>query len=136
MTPSFRPTQTIAALADRRSPNLMLLGLALVALLIAATMAVLLINERAQAIHEVQMQLKRRVTVLTDSAERAFEAVELEQHALIDQLQRAGMRTPEDFRRLMTGIEANEELIDRAANLPQLSAITLLDTKGAVIDSR
>jgi C4-dicarboxylate-specific signal transduction histidine kinase len=128
------PSELAAAPDDRHSPTFAALGLVVVGLLIAVTTAALLVNLRQEAITEVGNELIRHATVLADGTERALETVELGQNSLIDQVKRAGTRTPEDFRRFMSGPEAHQELVGLTRNLPQLASTATFDTKGMLIN--
>ena len=121
--------------APRGSPGRLLLasGLAFCLLVTAAT-GLLLSHLRDRALRDQTHQLGNLALVLADQAERSFEAVGLLQAALQERLRAEGLRTPEDFRTLMAGQRMQQRLQNRIRNLPQLDALTAIDTEGNLIN--
>ncbi|RYJ00296.1 MAG: hypothetical protein EON47_14250, partial [Acetobacteraceae bacterium] len=121
--------------APRGGPGRLLLasGLAFCLLVTAAT-GLLLAHLRDRALRDQTHQLGNLALVLADQAERSFEAVGLLQAALQERLKAEGLQTPEDFRSLMTGQRMQQRLQNRIRNLPQLDALTAIDTDGNLVN--
>jgi diguanylate cyclase (GGDEF)-like protein/PAS domain S-box-containing protein len=106
-----------------------MLGLA-----IATTVGLLVAHLHDYALVDAARELRTRSLLLAEQAERAFEAVELVQAAILERLQKDGIRTPEDFRQNSLGFAVHEELRNRAGTLPQLEAITVIDADGNLVN--
>jgi len=114
--------------------HIVLIAALLLGLAVAGATALLISHLRDRAVDDRRHELKTLALVLADQADRAFEAVELLQTGLIEKLRNAGMQTPDDFRRLMTGWAVHEDLRSRVRSLPQLDAITAIDTEGRLLN--
>ncbi len=128
----------LAALRPRHPParQRMWLVAGHVALAALATCITLLvvIHLRTRAIEEAGREMQSLAIVLADQADRAFEAVELVQGAILERLQTAGLRTADDFRRMMAGPEVHADLVSRIRSLPHLDAITAIAEDGTLIN--
>jgi diguanylate cyclase (GGDEF)-like protein len=102
--------------------------------LIAVTTGLQLTHLHGQALREAKHELRSLSLVLADQAERAFEAVDLMLTGIAEQQQSAEIRTPDDFRRSMSGFAVHDELRTRAGTLPQLDAITVIDSDGNLVN--
>jgi diguanylate cyclase (GGDEF)-like protein len=114
---------------------LLLVSQIALALVIAATTALLVVNLRQQALIDAEREQGNLSLILANHAERAFEAVELVQTAIQERLQNNGVRTPEAFRQVMSDPAVQEELHRRGSTLPQLDAIVISDADGNLINS-
>jgi diguanylate cyclase (GGDEF)-like protein len=124
----------------KRSPwatqaALMLAGQIAVGLMVAVTTFLLVMHLRDHAMHEAEQEQRRLSLILADQAERAFEAVELVQTALVKRLSHDGVTTPEAFRLAMSETFMHDELSGHGHMLPQLDAITIVDADGNLINS-
>ncbi|HEX3994244.1 MAG TPA: cache domain-containing protein, partial [Acetobacteraceae bacterium] len=120
----------------RGKPAAMLLaGQIAIGLAIAVTAGLLIMHLRHNALTQATLEQQRLSLILTDQAERALEAVELVQNGLVDQLQRDTVHTPAAFRQYMSGDLMQSELSSRGGMLPQLDAITIVDSHGNLINS-
>eukprot|EP01037_Dinobryon_pediforme_P013337 gene13336-13451_t len=117
-----------------RAKRLMLVSLAAVGVTLAVTTSTLLVYLYNRATAQSWQQLQSLSLVLADQAERAFDAVELVQTALIERLQSAGVRTQADFRAHLVGLDAFEDLRGRIRSLPQMDAITTIDAEGNLLN--
>jgi len=141
-TPGPRPTRSrpglragMPAAPGRAHPaRLVVVGALLLGLAVAGATTLLIGHLRERAIHETGQELKTLALVLSDQADRAFEAVTLLQTGLLDRLRQSGLDTAEDFRTLMSGRPVHEDLRSRVQNLPQLDAVTAIASDGRLIN--
>ena len=117
-----------------RSRRLLLLCLVGFGVSLAACAATLLVHLHQHAVAQTEQRLQSLSLVLADQAERAFEAVELVQTALSERVQNAGVRTADEFRTHMAGEAMFQDLRGRIKSLPQLDAITAIDSEGSLIN--
>jgi diguanylate cyclase (GGDEF)-like protein len=118
----------------RRSRRLFLLCLIVVGMSLAVCTGTLVMYLHRHALDQAEQRLQSLSLVLADQAERAFEAVELVQTALVERVQSAGVRSPAEFRNHMAGEAMFEDLRGRIKSLPQLDAITAIDSEGNLLN--
>ncbi len=104
------------------------------ALLVAVTVGVLVLQARERAMDEADRALRSLALILADQAERAFEAVDLAQTTFLEMVQSEGIATADAFRLRMSSQAVNRELTDHGLALPQLDVIGLVDADGKVIN--
>jgi diguanylate cyclase (GGDEF)-like protein len=109
-------------------------ALVVLGLLVAAATTALIVDQRQRALSSADRDLRRLSLTLAAEAERGLEAVDVVQNALLDRLRAAGLRTPDNLRSLMSGLQAHEELRGRQRTLSQLDAITAIDADGNLIN--
>lgn len=112
----------------------LLLLIAALGVVIAAGTGLLLANLRERALQDVGRTLQADALILADQAERAFEAVEVMQAAMIERLEAAGVSNPSEFRQEMAGREVHDVMRARISALPQLDAITAIAEDGTLIN--
>ena len=111
-----------------------LLGSLVAAGLVVACGTLLLVDHlRQRVLAEASREMQSLALVLAHQAEASFEAVELVQTGLLERLEDA-LRTPDDFRRLMSGRAVYEDLRSRSRSLRQLDAITAIDAEGNLLN--
>ena len=125
MSPSGASFRTIA---------LLLAGLIVLGIIIATTTGFLIMRLREAALTQADHEHRSLALVLANQAERAFEAVELVQSAILAQFQSEDLQTPEGFRQRMSGSAVQEELRRRSSLLPQIDAIAISDSVGNVVN--
>jgi diguanylate cyclase (GGDEF)-like protein len=103
-------------------------------ILLSATAGLLAYQLYDHAMTEAKRTLQTLALVLSEQASRSFDAVQLVQDGIIDQLERAGVETPDQFREQMSGRAVHDELKERIKGLPELAAITAIDTAGTLIN--
>ena len=103
-------------------------------LLVAGTTGLLLMQSRQQALAAARHELQSLALTLADQAERAFDAVDLLQTTFIEMTRVENIKTPEEFRRLMSGPEVNAQLIEHGRMLPQLDTVALVGADGRFIN--
>ncbi|WP_158932971.1 ATP-binding protein [Acidisphaera sp. S103] len=104
-------------------------------LLVLAATAFALWDGRRTTIHEYQDRQTRLGNVLAAQAERSLQAIDLVVVATVDQIQAAGIETDDDLRRQMGSEQVHTELGWKLRNLPQLEALTVLDSHGRVVNT-
>ncbi len=114
---------------------LLLAGQVALGLVIAASTALLIVHLHAQALAQADHEQSSLALVLTNQAERAFEAIELVQTAIVDRVHSDNISTPTAFREQMSTTHVHEQLRRRGIALPQLDAISISDAKGNLINS-
>ncbi len=103
-------------------------------LLVATTTSMLVWQSRQQAMMASRHELEGLALTLADQAERAFDAVDLLGTTFIEMTRANSIKTPEEFRHLMSSQEVNAQLIEHARMLPQLETIALVDADGHFIN--
>ncbi len=116
------------------SVSKLLLSQIVLGLLVAITTGMLVWQSRQQALMASRHELQGLALTLSDQAERAFDAVDLLGTTFIEMTRANRIKTPEEFRRLMSTPEVNAQLIEHARMLPQLETIALVDADGTFIN--
>jgi diguanylate cyclase (GGDEF)-like protein len=117
----------------RLSRRIIILGIVLVAVIIAAT-GIMLLNLRDRELAESKHELKSITFVLAEQIDRSFQSMELIQTAVIERMQRLGIASAEDYERQMSGRDTYQHLKDQISGLPYVDALALLDTEGKLIN--
>ncbi|MEA2729597.1 MAG: two-component system, sensor histidine kinase [Acetobacteraceae bacterium] len=108
--------------------------LCLILMLLAATASALWEGRRG-AIHEFQDRETRLGIVLAEQTQRTLQAADLVIAATVEQIQASGVNTDDDLRRQMTNEGTHIELGQKLRNLPQLEALTILDSNGQTVNT-
>jgi signal transduction histidine kinase len=106
-----------------------MLGFAMLALT-----TVMVLQGRATALTTSRERLQTLSLALAEQAGRTLDSVMLLQEGLIERALSQGLRTPDDFRAVMSGFAVHEEMRQRALDLPVLDAITAIDAEGRLIN--
>lgn len=117
-----------------RPGTLLLTVLIILEAAIATTAGVLVKDLREAALTHADRIHRNLALVLADHTERAFEAVELVQTAILQQFLGSGLRTPDQFRERLSGSVVHDDLQRRSALLPQIDAFAISDSIGDVIN--
>jgi signal transduction histidine kinase/CheY-like chemotaxis protein/HPt (histidine-containing phosphotransfer) domain-containing protein len=104
-------------------------------LLVVAATAFALWDGRRTTIHEYQDRQVRLGNVLSAQVERSLQAVDLVVAATIEPIQAAGIETDDDLRRQFATNQIHTELVRKLLNLPQLEALTVLDSQGRAVNT-
>jgi diguanylate cyclase (GGDEF)-like protein/PAS domain S-box-containing protein len=113
-----------------RPLTLLLAGHIALGLLVAVTTGVLVIQSRQTALTEATHTLRSLALVLAGEADRTLEAADLAQ---TDFMQRAGtgnMKTPDEFRQRLSGLDVHRELDSQGNMVPRPGIIALTDAEG------
>ena len=103
--------------------------------LVVGTNAFILSSLRHRAIVENQQQLLAAATVVAKLAGRDFQAVDLLNTNLIEQMQSAAIVSDDLFASVMSGHDVHLMLRDKVAGLPCLEAVMLVGADGKLINS-
>lgn len=109
-------------------------GLALVALIIAATAAMVL-HSRERALADGERELGNIALVLAEQMDRSFQALDLVQRSVQDKIYALGISSPDDFRARMSSAEMLDLLREKAGGLVYLDSAALIDADGFVLNS-
>jgi len=112
---------------------IIILGIVLIAAIIAAT-GIMLLNLRDRELAESEHELKSLTFVLAEQIDRSFQSMELIQTAVIERMQRLGIASAEEYERQMSGRDTSQHLKDQISGLPYVDALVLLDTEGKLIN--
>jgi diguanylate cyclase (GGDEF)-like protein len=104
-------------------------------ILVALFAALVIIHLRERALVGAHRELQNLTVILADQAERVFEGVEVVQNGLLDRVQSHMVETPDQFRDLLSGLAAHEDLRTRTSALPQLYALAAVDANGRLLNS-
>jgi signal transduction histidine kinase/DNA-binding NarL/FixJ family response regulator len=104
-------------------------------LLVLAATAFALWDGHRTTIREYQDRQVRLGIVLAEQTERALQAADLVVAATVEQIRAAGIETEDDLRREMASDEVHRELGQKLRNLPQLEALTVLDSHGRAVNT-
>jgi diguanylate cyclase (GGDEF)-like protein len=101
-------------------------------LAIAAGAGLFIADLHGRAVADTEQNLVSLATVLADQADRALQAIELVQDALIDEIRAAEIATPAAFAAQVSTRAMHESLRARTAALPQVNAVTVVDHTGTL----
>ncbi len=103
--------------------------------ILIAVAAGLLINDAYhRMLKATQKNLISLSVVLADQADRAFQAIDLVQQGVINDIGAARIGTEADFVAYASSRAIHDALADRIAGLPQANAITLIDQNGKLLN--
>ncbi len=117
-----------------RSAAPLLAACGLLAAMIVAGTALLIADMRARTIVAVERSLVGLSTILADQADRALQAMELTQEAVIDEFRDARAANASDYAAVATKKSVHDALRTRIASLPQVNAVTIIDDKGKLLN--
>jgi diguanylate cyclase (GGDEF)-like protein len=118
-----------------RQRALLLAGQFVLALVVAATTSLLVIQLRDHEMMAADHHLSSLALILADQGERAFEAVDLVETALLERIRNENLATPDVFRERMSVLEIHTNLVASAGPLPQLEALTVIDADGNLMNT-
>jgi diguanylate cyclase (GGDEF)-like protein len=120
----------------RRGPIqwLILCGVLLIAAIVVGT-AVMVDNFRERALNSTERELENTVLLLTRHFDQQLEDAEVIQNSLVEYVFTAGITTPEDFRRRMSGEDLHLMLKAKLSALSYVGAVNLFDSDGKLINA-
>ena len=107
----------------------------LLAAVVAAGAAIVLSNLRERALSDSELQLQNLAAILAEQTDHAFQAIDLVQTSLIEQMQAVGIASGDDYRRKMSDDDVRRTLKDKIASLPYVHSVMLIDARGKLINS-
>ena len=127
------PDHTPNAAAARPLRSLLVSG-SLMVLVIAVAGFLLAKDIYDVTILTVNRNLSSLATVLADQADRAMQGIELVQDAVCDDIADGTVVTEADFARRVSQFVMYDRLKTRIAALPQVSAVTIVDAQGKLLN--
>ncbi|SDN58321.1 diguanylate cyclase (GGDEF) domain-containing protein [Methylobacterium phyllostachyos] len=130
----MRDLRSVFKIASIRLRGTPIMGCGILATVIAFAAAVMVVDLQRQATRDITRGLTSLSTVLADQADRALQAMELAQEAVIHEFHDAHVTDAAGYAALATRHDLYEELRTRIASLPQVNAITVLDHTGKLLN--
>src|SRR3954467_3133608 len=120
----------------RRSPVawLILCGVLLIAAILAGT-AIMVGNFRERALVSSERELENTVLLLARHFDQQLEDAEVIQNSLVEYIYTAGIATPEEYRRQMSGRDMHLMLKAKLSALSYVGAVTVFDSNGKLINA-
>lgn len=104
------------------------------AVAIAASTSVLVAHLHTRAVDDLERGLIGLTNVMADQAERAFQAIELVQDAVLEEIGNADVASDESLAAFAGRHAMHQNLRARTAALPQVNAVTILDRNGKLLN--
>jgi diguanylate cyclase (GGDEF)-like protein/PAS domain S-box-containing protein len=126
----------LAAADESRSRPITLPIVCAVALImaIAAGTSILLFHFRDRALADGERELTNTALILAEQSDQAFQAVDVVEKSLIEQIQSRGILSSEDFERQMSGQDMHLILKDKIIGLPYAASVSLFNSEGKLIN--
>ncbi|WP_375412840.1 EAL domain-containing protein [uncultured Bradyrhizobium sp.] len=120
----------------RRSPIhwLILCGVVLIAAIVLGT-AVMVDNFRERALSSSERELENTVLLLARHFDQQLKDAEVIQNSLVEYIYTAGIATPEEYRRRMSGEDVHQMLRAKLSAMSYVGAVNLFDAKGRIINA-
>src|SRR6266851_708863 len=101
---------------------------------IAAGTSILLFHFRDRALADSERQLSNIALILAEQSDRSFQAVEVIQKSLIEQMQSRGSISSDDYERQMSGQDVHLMLKERISGLPYVANVSVFNSEGILIN--
>jgi diguanylate cyclase (GGDEF)-like protein len=124
-----------AYIGHARARHLLIACGLLVGLMVSSGASLLIFDLRTDALEDAKRDLRNLSYVLSLELDQSFQSLELVERGIIETWQQAGIDTPEELRARTGSEQAHQNLRDRIAALPQVSAVTLFDAQGDLINA-
>jgi diguanylate cyclase (GGDEF)-like protein len=120
----------------RRGPIqwLILCGVLLIAVIVIGT-AVMVGNFRERALSSSERELENTVLLLARHFDQQLEDAEVIQNSLVEYVYTAGIATPEDYRRQMSGRDVHLMLKAKLSAMSYVGAVNLFDSNGQIVNA-
>src|SRR5450759_2961986 len=120
----------------RRRRSLRALGIASVALIctIIGSDLIFLSNLRESTLQTAEANLTRYSLTLAEEADRSFKSLDLVLSSVGDYLGRKGVTDGASYQRMMSDQETHLLLKEKITGLPQVEAVTMINTQGKLIN--
>src|SRR5437588_9333947 len=124
-----------AAASTRRSPIhwLIVCGAVLIMAIVLGT-AIMVGNFRERALNSSERELENTVLLLARHFDQQLEDAEVIQNSLVEYIYSAGIATPEDYRRKMSGRDVHLMLKAKLSALSYVGAVNVFDSDGRLIN--
>ncbi len=124
----------VTLVGHARARNFILGSGIAIALLVAAATAWVVADLRADHIAHEKRELRNLSIALADQIDRGMQGVDLLQHNLMDRMRELGINSPNALRIRMGTYETHRYLADRGAQLPLVTAFSVHDIDGRLIN--
>ena len=124
----------VTLVGHARARNFILSSGIIVALLIAAATEWVVADLRADHIAHEKRELRNLNIALADQIDRGLQGVNLLQHNLIARMRELGVDSPDALRNRMGTYETHQYLADRGGHLPLVTAFSVHDVDGRLIN--
>ena len=123
-------------LLGRRNPIrwLVICGILFIAAIAVGT-AIMITNFRDQAIESSKRELQNAVLLLARHFDQQLDDVDVSLGDLIEQIHQAGIASPDDFKRRLSGPEVHTQLKQRVNHSSKIAGINIYDADGVLIAS-
>jgi diguanylate cyclase (GGDEF)-like protein len=120
----------------RRGPIgwLIVCGVVLIAAIVIGT-AVMVGNFRERALNSSERELENTVLLLARHFDQQLEDAKVIQNSLVEYVYAAGIATPEDYRRRMSGEDVHLMLKAKLSSLSYVGGVNLFDSTGKLINA-
>jgi len=120
----------------RRGPIqwLILCGVLLIAAIVIGT-AVMVGNFRERALNSSERELENTVLLLARHFDQQLEDAEVIQNSLVEHIYTAGIGTPEEYRRQMSGEDVHLMLKAKLSALSYVGGVNLFDSTGRLVNA-
>jgi diguanylate cyclase (GGDEF)-like protein/PAS domain S-box-containing protein len=92
-------------------------------------------NSRARILADAQRNLQNLASVLAENVGRAFQALDLVETSLMQQLQSRRIASSGDFERATSGNEVHLMLEEQISGLVHVSSLSLIDARGRLVNT-
>jgi hypothetical protein len=123
-----------ARIGHARTRHLLVTCGLIMGLMLAASMVWFVVTLRPLVIADAARELRNDALMLADAEDRILQAVDVVQLGLIEHMREIGIDTTERFETVMGTEEAHGNLQDRTAGLSYISALSLLDPHGNLLN--
>ena len=137
MQPLFirRPVRlSIARLARPRARHLLVAASLCLGLVLAVAMAWYAVKTRQATIDDAVREMRNDALLLAEDQDRLLLSVDIVQHELIEHMRSIGVDSPATLAERMASEAVQQNLQDRIAGLPYISALLVLDRHGRLIN--
>jgi diguanylate cyclase (GGDEF)-like protein/PAS domain S-box-containing protein len=126
----------LAAPNKARSRSIILPAVCAIALItaIAAGTSILLFHFRDRALADGERQLSNTALILAEQSDQAFQAVDVVEKSLIEQIQSRRIISSEAFERQMSGQGIHLMLKDKISGLPYVANVSIFNFEGKLIN--
>lgn len=118
---------------NRRKVTLGLIGVLLIGTILC-TNILFLKDLRKRTLQAAEVNLSRYSLTLAEQADQSFRSVDLMLSSVGDYLARSGVTDAASYRSTMAGEQTHTFLKEKIKGLPQIDALTMIDTKGKLIN--
>jgi diguanylate cyclase (GGDEF)-like protein/PAS domain S-box-containing protein len=121
--------------ARRRTSRALIAGAALICVVVFSLTAIFISDWRRGVAEETESQMRGLSLVLADRIASSFQALELIEKSVVDDIQRGQTSSPVTFRKQFSSDAQHRELVARVSAMPHIAALSLWDPQGEIVNS-